>query len=452
MLAAAGSRVTSAPDQDPLPEEARALLAEIGRADIIVGIPSFNTADTVGRVVIAVEAGLRKLFPDAASVICVSDGGSSDGTLEAAMSAGVGGEEERYLVPPGSPVPRKLGFRYRGPSGKGSAVRSIVEAARRLDVSACAVVDADLRSITPYWLDRLLGPVVRHGYGFVAPLYTRHKYDATITNSVAFPLTTALYGLRLRQPIGGDFGFSGDLAEAFAAEDVWDTDVARFGIDVWMTTVAVVRGVKTGQAFLGAKIHDPKDPGQDLGPMFRQVVGCLYDLAGRFSERWWEVDGATAPATLGFPAEFSAAPVEVSVPRLHWKFVEGYVEHRDRWTRVLSEASMEGIERAVAEASESEGTLALHTEAWTRILYDFLVAHRAEVMPARELLDSMIPLYYARTATFIDETRHASPTEAERRIQEGADLAVELKPYLRERWRDAGLPVPRAPELAPERA
>jgi glucosylglycerate synthase len=444
--------LASAANQDPLPEDARASLAEIGRADILVGIPSFNTADTVGRVVTAVEAGVRKLFPDAASVICISDGGSGDGTLEAAMSAGVGEEEERYLVPRGSPIPRKVGFRYRGPSGKGSAVRSIVEAARRLEVGACAVVDADLRSITPYWLDRLLGPVVRHGYEFVAPLYTRHKYDGTITNGVAFPLTTSLYGLRLRQPIGGDFGFSGDLAEVFAAEDVWDTDVARFGIDVWMTTVAVVRGVKTCQAFLGAKIHDPKDPGQDLGPMFRQVVGSLYDLAGRFAERWWEVEGAEAPATLGFPAEFSAAPVEVSVPRLHRKFAEGSVEHRERWDRILSAASMEAIERAVAETSESGGAPVLEAEAWTRILYDYLVAHRAEVLPSEELLDSMIPLYFARTATFVDETRNASPDEAERRIQEGTDLAVQLKPYLRDRWREAGLPVPRAPELATETA
>jgi glucosylglycerate synthase len=209
--------------------------------------------------------------------------------------------------------------------------------------------------------------------------------------------------------------------------------------------------VKTCQAFLGAKIHDPKDPGQDLGPMFRQVVGSLYDLAGRFAEQWWEVGGAVNPATLGFPAEFSAAPVEVSVPRLHRKFAEGHAEHRTRWDRVLSAASIDAIERAVAESSESGGDLILEEEAWTRILFDYLVAHRGEVLPSEELLDSMIPLYFARTATFVHETRNASPEEAERRIQEGTDLAVELKPYLRDRWREAGLPVPRAPELASEK-
>jgi glucosylglycerate synthase len=444
--------VTPEAHHDLLPEDVRTSLADIGRADVVVGIPTFDTGDTVGRVVTAVEAGLRKLFPDLDAVICISDGGSTDGTLEAALSAGVGGEEERLLVPAGSRAPRKLGFRYRGPSGKGSAVRSIVEVARRLEVRACAVVDADLRSITPYWLDRLLGPIVHHAYGFVAPVYTRHKYDATITNSVAFPLTTALYGVRLRQPIGGDFGFSGELAEIFAGEDVWDTDVARFGIDVWMTTVALVREVKTCQAILGAKIHDPKDPGQDLGPMLRQVVGSLYSMAGQFVRRWWEVDGAAAPVTVGFPAEFSAAPVEVSVPRLHRKVVEGHLEHRDRWARILSGPSMDEVEGAVAGASEGDGRLALDADAWIRILYDFLVGHEAGDLGPEELLDSMIPRYFARTATFIEETRDASPAMAERRIQEGADLAVELKPYLRERWREAGLPVPETRAVASETA
>jgi hypothetical protein len=33
-----------------------------------------------------------------------------------------------------------------------------------------------------------------------------------------------------------------------------------------------------GQAYLGAKIHDAKDPGADLTSMFRQVVGSFFSL------------------------------------------------------------------------------------------------------------------------------------------------------------------------------
>ena len=52
-----------------------------------------------------------------------------------------------------------------------------------------------------------MSPVFEQGFDYVAPYYLRHKYDGTITNSIVYPLTRTLYGHRIRQPIGGDFGF-----------------------------------------------------------------------------------------------------------------------------------------------------------------------------------------------------------------------------------------------------
>ena len=60
--------------------EAEARLQSIGRADVVVGIPSFNNARTIGHVVRAVGAGLVKYFPGLTAVIVNSDGGSRDGT------------------------------------------------------------------------------------------------------------------------------------------------------------------------------------------------------------------------------------------------------------------------------------------------------------------------------------------------------------------------------------
>lgn len=424
-----------------LPDEVLARLDEISGADILVGIPSYNSAATIGHVMTAVEAGLRKLFPDRRAVICVSDGSSTDGTLDVAAVAGVGEDDASLLVPKGTPSPEKVLLTYRGTSGKGSAFRSIFEVATRLGADACAVVDSDLRSITPYWLDRLLGPIVHHGYEFVAPVYTRHKFDGTITNSFAYPLTTALYGARIRQPIGGEFGFSGGLAKTYAAEDdVWESDVARFGIDIWMTTVAVVRGFRTCQAILGAKIHNAKDPGKDLGPMFTQVVGSLFALAGRYDERWHEIKTIETPPTFGFRAAYSAEPIAVSVPRLTWKFVEGYVRHHQLWAEVLSGDAMAGVERAVGEAAESARGLVLDTELWTRIIYDFLIAYNAREVDAARLLDSLIPLYFARTATFVQDVWDATAEEAEARVEEAVDIAIQLKPELLRRWQQQGVP------------
>jgi glucosylglycerate synthase len=429
------------PGGDVLSDEVLRRLDDIGSADLLIGIPSLNSARTIGYVIATVEGGLRKHFPGMRGVICVSDGGSTDGTTEAAARAGVGDRHRLLLVPEDAPIPEKLCFAYRGPSGKGSAFRSIFEVAARLGVRACAVVDSDLRSITPYWIDRLLSPIVHHGFEYVSPIYTRHKFDGTITNSIAYPLTSALYGARIRQPIGGEFGFSGDLASVYAAEDVWKTDVARFGIDIWMTTVAIVEGHRTCQAILGAKIHDPKDPGKDLGPMFRQVVGSLFALAGRYRDRWWDVEGSTVPPSFGYPAAFSADPVQVSVPRLTWKFIEGYVRHHRVWREVLSPESMAEIERGVGDASESQIGYVLGADLWVGIVYDYLVAYNARRVEPGPLLDSFIPLYFARTASFVNEVRDADQQEAEAKVEELADLAVATKPYLRRRWTEEGVPV-----------
>ncbi|MGH2711298.1 MAG: glycosyltransferase [Actinomycetota bacterium] len=425
---------TSGAADTPLPADASERVARMGAADIVIGIPAFNNAETVGSVVIAAEVGLRKLFPGMKAVICVSDGGSTDGTRDRAAAAAVGARAESLLVPLDSPEPEKLVFEYGGASGKGSALRAVFEVASRLGAGTCSVMDSDLRSLTPYWIDRLLSPVVHHGYEFVAPLYVRHKHDGTITNAVAYPLTAALYGLRIRQPIGGDFCISGDLAREYAASPDWEGDVCRFGVDVWMTTSALAGGRRVCQTFLGAKMHDPKEPGADLGPMFREVVGTLFRLAVRHSDRWSEVEGASAPPTFGFLSEAGAEAIGVSLNILRTAFAEGRDRWETTWQRILSP-------EAAAAAHEGE----LDAQSWITLLYDYLTAYAMGTEDRGEIIESLIPLYFARTATFVEETHGASAAQAELSVEALVDTAVELKPYLVDRWSS----VPAAGTLSP---
>ncbi|MBW1646115.1 MAG: hypothetical protein JRJ56_07300, partial [Deltaproteobacteria bacterium] len=48
-----------------LNDEARRAIAAIGRADILVGIPSYNNEETIGHVAEAAKLGLAKYYPDA---------------------------------------------------------------------------------------------------------------------------------------------------------------------------------------------------------------------------------------------------------------------------------------------------------------------------------------------------------------------------------------------------
>ncbi|MCK4378848.1 MAG: glycosyltransferase, partial [Deltaproteobacteria bacterium] len=222
--------------------EARKAIAAIAKADILVGIPSYNNEKTIGHVTEAIKLGLAKYYPTAKAVLFNSDGGSDDNTrMVFERIAKTNSYDTFFIKEPQFPL-ESVSSKYIGIPGKGSAFKAIFEAAHILGVKACAVLDSDLRSITPEWIQLLLAPVLAKGYGYVCPFYRRYKYDGTITNSIAYPFTRALYGRRVRQPIGGDFGFSGKLLELYLKQDVWDTDVSRFGIDIWMTTTAIVNG------------------------------------------------------------------------------------------------------------------------------------------------------------------------------------------------------------------
>src|SRR5712691_6039458 len=323
----------------------RALRAQ-DRADLVVGIPSFRNAATIGHVTKAAAEGLRRHFPDKRAVIVNADGGSEDGTRDRVRASADG-------------VPTVAG-RYEGRSGKGSAFRAIFEAVSLLDAKACAVVDSDLRSITPEWIARLIGPIVRGEADFVTPLYARHKHDGTITNTIAYPLTRALYGARVRQPIGGEVGFSADLAKIYLAEPVWESDVAKFGIDIFMTTTALARGVRVAQAFLGAKIHDPKDPGADLGPMFTQVVGTVLALTRQHADAWRDVHSSHPAPVIGEVMHVEPEPVNASVPILIEKFRAGGEEQRAAWDQLLSAEVRAAADRAI----ESNDASAIAGDLW----------------------------------------------------------------------------------------
>ena len=398
--------------------------------DILIGIPSFNNARTIGHVVRAVEAGLAKYFPGCRSVLVNSDGGSTDGTTEVVREAGA--DHEAILINHRKGGFRKLVTPYHGIPGKGSAFRTVFEIAGELRAKACAVVDADLRSITPEWIELLIKPVLEEGYDYVAPYYMRHRYDGTITNTIVYPLTRALYGRRIRQPIGGDFGFSGRLASFYLGKDVWASDVARFGIDIWMTTTAVANGFKICQAFLGAKIHDAKDPGADLSAMLHQVVGSVFDLMEEYAPAWRAVRGSEPVATYGFVYAVGLEPIHVNVDRMLEMFRLG-VKDLDAFYRSFLPGDVLAVLGDMAARPGRDG-FAYSDAAWVKTVMSFALAYHRKVASREHIVKSLTPLYLGKVASFVLETWDSDAEEVERRF-EALCLAFERdKSYLIEEW------------------
>jgi len=409
----------------------RERVQQLGQVDLLVGIPSFNNARTIAHVVRAVQAGLAKYFPDQIAVIVNSDGGSSDDTMDVVQKSSVEDFNAILLHHRIAPI-SKITFPYSGIPGKGSAFRAVFDIAQSLDAKACAVVDSDLRSITPEWIELLIKPVLNGGFDYVAPLYHRHKFDGTITNSIVYPLTRALYGKRVRQPIGGDFGFSGKLAQFYLTQDVWDSDVARFGIDIWMTTTAIANDFKVAQSFLGAKIHDAKDPGADLADMLYQVVGATFELMENYSGKWLAVRESEPVPTFGFEYTVGLEHVNVNTARMLTLFRDGLLSLREIWLSILGAGDLKEVER-LAALKDSE--FRFPPGLWSRIIYDYAIAFHLKKLPRVQLLKSLVPLYIGKTASFVLEVDPMAPQEVEAEIEK---LCMEFesgKEYLLTCWK-----------------
>src|SRR5512134_2820268 len=163
---------------DAIAEEVRRL----GSADIMVGIPSYRNAATIGHVTRAAQAGLVQYFPDSKPVLVNADAGSPDGTQRVVVETEPPDYVERILLVRPTNRLARISLTYPevdGVGGKGAAIRTIFEIAAALGVKALVLVDSDLRSIVPEWVELLAGPILKGGYDYVTPQYVRHKHDGT---------------------------------------------------------------------------------------------------------------------------------------------------------------------------------------------------------------------------------------------------------------------------------
>lgn len=403
-----------------LREHARETIEALRQADLVVGIPCYQSQASLGHVIQTVARGLELHYPEAKSLIMVSDGGSTDDSREVARRT----EVSSFHI-------EKLVAIYRGIPGKGSGLRAVFEAANFLKARAVAVYDADLKSITPAWVRNLIQPVL-DGHDLVAPYYLRYKLDGTITNTVAYNLTSALFGAAIRQPIGGDFGLSPALVKHFLDQDVWETDVAKFGIDIYMTTTAVVEGFRICQARLGQKIHGHKDPSADLGPMFRQVVGTIFTLMGAYEDHWRAADCCREVPILGEEIAESPAAFEIDREGLVEYFRLGFGNFAGVWERLLEEPDM-AVYRSLV-GSDGREPFRLPLETWVRTVYRYAAAYQVSPRQRMKIVDTLIPLYYARVASLIDELEGLDAAQAEAYFEEGARVFARMKNYLTAIW------------------
>lgn len=404
---------------DPaLPEEAQEELARSGPMDIIVGIPSHRNGRTIGEVVDALLEGIATYLPDQRVLLMNADGGSSDNTCRFI---------EEAILPPNA---TRLVTLYAGGMGKGNGIRAILEAAAVSGAQACAIVEARCPGITPEWLPALVHPVLS-GNDLAVAVYDRSPQAQALTDNLAYPFLRMFYNADLREPLAGEFCVSGDLARDLVLRDVWETDVARFGVNVWLAMQALADQRRVVQVDVGYRGDGHCEPGSLADLRFLHVVGTQFRYLSTHRAVWQQEAPERVIPYQGPRAAGRTHDGTECLASLVAGFREGGANLKDMWRQILSEETLEAVTALLEEPPE---TIDLTPALWANVMIEFAVVYnRGEGDPDR-VVEALLPIYYGRAATYVRQAEGLSREEREALTEEVVRELVERRSLLNRLW------------------
>src|SRR5215510_11456662 len=298
-MTAAESRTTAS--QNPADESAlsdallRQLMA-VGQVDVLVGLPTLNNAATVIDVVRAIHVCFTRDFPRLRTVMINADGGSTDGTPELVRAASFTDADvvqtsftlrtlHRVVAP------------YHGQPGKHTALRTVFAAGELARAGVIVVLDPAGPATTAERVTELIGPIAESGVEFLAPRYRRHPRDGVLITQLVRPLTRALYGVGLDEPLGAEFACSGRFASHCLEQDIWDREASRFAIDYWLRMEAVAGAFPVGQIW--RPLTAPAGARTTVREAVHQVVVSAIESLRAHDTFWLRADGVAELCSWG---------------------------------------------------------------------------------------------------------------------------------------------------------
>ena len=389
---------------------------EIKPLDIVVGVLCKDVESTILNVLNVINKGLYKFFPDFKKAIVVSMGLSSDDTAEAIE-----------LFQPYNSI-AKIVTDDITLGGKGGGIRTIIEIAHEAEAKAIVLLDGDLLSIEPEWIQAISTPIIYGRADLTVPHYIRDKYDGVVTNNLVYPFTRAVYGLNIRQPIAGEFGLSRDLYEILRKHPLFPPD---FGVDIFMVTVATAEQMMIREGLFALKIHRSTgrylEPEKFLIPMFRKVTGSMFELAKYYEEFWKKREPKQHKSRYKEHFGQKPIPVNVDINKLKKTFKNEFTTSKMTFARFLPDEIVAALDN-IAHHIEL-----FDAELWANIVYHFAASYKKMKTDSDKdlLIESLKTLWIGRFVSYAIETKDMDINKAEHIIQKSAEIFEKQFSYLR---------------------
>jgi glucosylglycerate synthase len=409
-------------------------LMSVGEVDLLVGIPTHNNAATIGQTVHTIEDSFQQSFVRDRVVIVNVDAGSTDGTTARVLET----DQRKNPGHKGLTTLRTIhhvSAQYGRNPIQGMALRSIVAAADLVRANACAIISPATPNLTCTWVANLLRPVYREHYDFVAPLYSRSKFQGLLARNLLYPMSRAIFGQGLRELYSDEWAFSGRLAGYCLEQNVWQEEAVRARPEAWMGITAMCSGYKCAQYFLGQKVAAPTATGPDIIEAVRDTVGNLFWCMEVNQTHWIDRTGPQPIPTFGPDHELLPGEPPANAEKIFDLFRSGVTELNPILASVLSADTHAQI-KAIGALDHEKFRFA--NELWVRTLYEFAAGYHHAVLNRNHLVQTLVPLYRGKLYSFLREHANSSAEQMEAATELLCQEFERQKPYLIERWNAKG--------------
>jgi hypothetical protein len=235
----------------------------------------------------------------------------------------------------------------------------------------------------------------------------------------------------MREPLAAEFGCSSRFLAYCLEQDVWERELAQYGIDLWVTGTALANGFRCCQAPLGPRVQSvaPNRPG--FREVFQQVVGSAFACLEE-NTAYWLARGASDPLPVVGPVPAPRIdPPAVDGGRLAESFCSDVRNLQSVLQSILSSQTLSSLNRI----ADAEGEQLLYPdELWAATVYQFLVAYHRGVMRRDHILQALIPLYLGRTGSFLGQYASAEEADVNAALESLCQQFERSKPALVEGW------------------
>jgi hypothetical protein len=400
-------------------------IERIGGADVVIGVLDPEHNRNPGAAVGMVRDALGRLSNSVRTVVVCKKA-----TVNAAATGPQPTDDQ-------NPVLVFFSLSERAPAGGtlqnlGEDYQAVLTIGGKLGARACGLIGSQPRTMTSESAVYLLvHPLLEMGFDLVMPRYSRQKHEGLLNRSILEPLSRALYGERLQNPMGPDFGISGKLLQRILKQN------GRGNLDseghplASMVSTAVCGGLQICESYIGMRVQ-PATNWKDLSTLLAQILGPVFTDVERNAAFWQHVRGARRVPRFGNPEPDSSEAGVIDTQRMLEAFQLGTQNLQEVWSAVLPPTTLLELKKL---ARLSTAQFRMPDDLWAGIVYDFALGHRLRTISRDHLLRSMTPLYLGWIASYANELESAAPAEVESRLERLSTAFESRKPYLLSRWR-----------------